>query len=223
MRSSGFGPPILLCAALAGCWTTAAAPPLNEVPEPLPAPGLDLPDLAGTPFTLVQLDGQVVLVNFWATWCPPCRKEMPALQRLSERLQGEPFAVLGVNVGEAPERIEDFLPSLPVSPGFPILLDRSGDTAKAWNVRVVPTTWVVDREMRKVLGAVGEVDFDSPDLMEQLGALLAADPLPPHPGCDRYRARHRSPAVMKDPRAAGRGALGISTRWHARPNWPAFC
>jgi thiol-disulfide isomerase/thioredoxin len=177
MRSSGFGPPILLCAALAGCWTTAAAvTPLNEVPEPVPAPGLDLPDLAGVPFTLAQVEGQVVLVNFWATWCPPCRKEMPALQRLSQRLGREPFAVLGVNVGEDPARIEVFLQSLPVSLGFPILLDRSGDAAKAWNVRVVPTTWVIDRETRKVLGAVGEVDFDSPDLMEQLGVLLSADP-----------------------------------------------
>jgi hypothetical protein len=80
-----------------------------------------------------------------------------------------------------------------------------------------------NRGANRVLGAFGEVVFDSPDLMEQLGALLAADPRPPHPGCDRYRPGDRSPAVLKDLRAAGRGALGISTGWHARPNWPAFC
>ena len=178
MRSSNRVQQVLLCAALAGCWTTAAAatPPLREVPEPLPAPGLDLPDLAGTPFTLAQVDGQVVLVNFWATWCPPCRKEMPALQRLSQQLGGEAFAVLGVNVGEDPERIENFLQSLPVPPGFPMLLDRGGDAAKAWNVRVLPTTWVVDREKRKFLGAVGEVGFDSPELLGQIWGLIAADP-----------------------------------------------
>jgi thiol-disulfide isomerase/thioredoxin len=178
MRSSSLLPQILLCAALAGWWTTAAAatPPLHEVPEPLPAPALDLPDLSGVPFTLAQVDGKVVLVNFWATWCPPCRKEMPALQRLSQRFEGEPFAVLGVNVGENPERIEDFLQSLPVPPGFPMLLDRSGDAAKAWNVRVVPTTWVVDRETRKVLGTVGEVDYDDPELVEQLRALIEVEP-----------------------------------------------
>jgi thiol-disulfide isomerase/thioredoxin len=178
MSSSNLVPQVLLCAALAGCWITAVAatPPLNEVPEPLPAPGLDLPDLAGTPFTLAQVDGQVVLVNFWATWCPPCRKEMPALQRLSQRLGGEPFAVLGVNVGEDQERIEDFLQSLPLPPGFPILLDRSGDASRAWGVRVVPTTWVIDRGANRVLGAVGEVDFDSPELVEQIWGLIAADP-----------------------------------------------
>jgi thiol-disulfide isomerase/thioredoxin len=178
MRSSSLVPQILLCAALAGCWTAAAAatPPLREVPEPLPAPGLDLSDLAGTPFTLAQLEGQVVLVNFWATWCPPCRKEMPALQRLSQRLGGEPFMVLGVNVGEDPERIEDFLQSLPLPPGFPILLDRSGDASRAWGVRVIPTTWVIEGRANRVLGAVGEVDFDSPELVEQLWVLIAADP-----------------------------------------------
>jgi hypothetical protein len=101
---------------------------------------------------------------------------MPALQRLSQRFEGEPFAVLGVNVGEDPERIEDFLQSLPVSPEFPMLLDRGGDAARAWDVRVVPTTWVVDREARKVLGAVGEIDFDSPELLNQLRALVEAEP-----------------------------------------------
>jgi thiol-disulfide isomerase/thioredoxin len=156
--------------------TSGSGQPLRAISEPIPAPELRLKDLGGTEYGITDLLGRVVLVNFWATWCPPCRKEMPALQRLSQRLRGEPFAVLGVNVGEDPERIEDFLQSLPVPPDFPMLLDRSGDAAKAWNVRVVPTTWVVDRETRKVLGAVGEVDFDSPELVEQLGVLIAADP-----------------------------------------------
>jgi len=168
--------PILLSAVLACGWTTAAASsvPLRSVPEMLPAPELNLHDLAGGEFTFARAHDQVVLVNFWATWCPPCRKEMPALQRLSERLAGEPFIVLGVNVGEDPDRIADFLQSLPVYPGFPILLDRNGDASRVWQARVVPTTWIVDREARKVLGAVGEVDFDSPELIEQLRPLINA-------------------------------------------------
>ena len=125
--------------------------------------------------TLDELGDQVVLINFWATWCPPCRKEMPALQRLSERLAAEPFVVLGVNVGEDPERIGEFLQSLPVPAGFPMLLDRSGDASRAWGTRVVPTTWVVDRSGLRVLGAVGEVDYDSPELVEQLRTLIAAE------------------------------------------------
>lgn len=169
---------VLACAVLAASWTTAAATTLalRSAPEPLPAPGLDLTDLTGDPFTLAPVDGQVLLVNFWATWCPPCRKEMPALQRLSERLDAQPFRVLGVNVGEDPERIADFVQSLPAPPAFPMLLDRSGEAARAWDVRVVPTTWVIDRSGRKILGAVGEVDFDSPELVEQLQTLIEAEP-----------------------------------------------
>ncbi len=152
------------------------APPLATVADPGPAPDLQLTHLAGGLFELDELEGKVVLVNFWATWCPPCRKEMPALQRLSARLDTEPFVVLGVNVGEDPERIADFLQSLPVPLGFPILLDRGGDASRDWAVRVVPTTWVVDRGGRKVLRAVGEVDFDSPELIQQLQTLIDATP-----------------------------------------------
>lgn len=169
---------ILLSAVLAFGWTTAAATSvaLRSVPEMLPAPELNIDDLAGSAFTFARTHDHVVLVNFWATWCPPCRKEMPGLQRLSERLSGERFVVLGVNVGEDRERIEDFLQSLPVYPGFPILLDRDGQASRAWQARVLPTTWVVDRDGHKVLGAVGEVDFDSPELVEQLRALIGAEP-----------------------------------------------
>jgi len=152
------------------------APPLATVADPGPAPDLQLPHLTGNLFELDELQGQVVLVNFWATWCPPCRKEMPALQRLSARLGAEPFVVLGVNVGEDPERIADFLQSLTVPLGFPILLDRGGDASREWAVRVVPTTWVIDRRGYKVLGAVGEVDFDSPELIHQLQTLIDAAP-----------------------------------------------
>ena len=150
--------------------------PLAAIADPGPAPDLQLPHLTGNLFELAELQGQVVLVNFWATWCPPCRKEMPALQRLSTRLGAEPFVVLGVNVGEDPERIADFLQSLAVPLGFPVLLDRGGDASRDWGVRVVPTTLVVDRGGQKVLRAVGEVDFDSPELIQQLQTLIDAAP-----------------------------------------------
>jgi thiol-disulfide isomerase/thioredoxin len=169
----------LLLLSIAGIASSAKSEyghqPLTTVADPVPAPELRLPDLTGDLVELDGLEGRVVLVNFWATWCPPCRREMPALQRLSERLGTEAFRVLGVNVREGPERIANFLQSLPVPPGFPILLDRSGETSRAWGVRVVPTTWVIDRGTNRVLGAVGEVDFDSPELVEQLWVLIAAD------------------------------------------------
>ena len=77
-----------------------------------------------------------------------------------------------MNVGEPEDRIQDFLQSLPVLPAFPMLLDRDGSVSQAWQARVVPTTWVVDRNGHIVLGAVGEVNFDSPDLRGQIQALM---------------------------------------------------
>lgn len=174
----------LLAALTLFCTAGIASSPQREevartlapLAAPLAAPELRLPDLEGRLVNLDELGDQVVLINFWATWCPPCRKEMPALQRLSERLGAEPFVLLGVNVGEDAERIRGFLQSLPVAPGFPMLMDRSGAAARAWETRVVPTTWVIDRSGFRVLGAIGEVDYDSPELVEQLRSLIAREP-----------------------------------------------
>ena len=128
--------------------------------------------LDGRDYGLADFEGLVILVNFWATWCPPCCKEMPALERLAQHFEGDAFVVIGVNVGESMERAQDFLQILPVLPVFPMLLDRDGSVSQAWHARVVPTTWVVDRNGHIVLGAVGEVDFDSPELRGEIQTLL---------------------------------------------------
>ncbi|WP_296759103.1 TlpA disulfide reductase family protein [Thioalkalivibrio sp.] len=162
---------LLLAAPL---WAQSGIPAqiLKPLAEPRAAPALALEALDGREYGLADFEGRVILVNFWATWCPPCRKEMPALARLAQHFQGEAFEVVGVNVGESVERIQDFLQTLPVLPAFPMLLDPDGSVSQAWHARVVPTTLVVDRNGHLVLGAVGEVDFDSPDLRGQLQALI---------------------------------------------------
>jgi len=165
---------VLLLLSVAPLWAQSGAPAqiLQPLTDPHTAPELGLVALDGREYGLADFEGRVILVNFWATWCPPCRKEMPALQRLAQHFQGEAFEVVGVNVGESVERIQDFLQTLPVLPDFPMLLDPDGSVSQAWHARVVPTTWVVDRSGDIVLGAVGEVDFDSPDLRGQLQALI---------------------------------------------------
>jgi thiol-disulfide isomerase/thioredoxin len=155
-------------------WGESGAPAqtLQPLAEPRAAPELGLVALDGREYGLADFEGRVILVNFWATWCPPCRKEMPALVRLSQHFQGEAFEVVGVNVGESVERIQDFLQTLPVLPAFPMLLDPDGSVSQAWQARVVPTTLVVDRNGQIVRGALGEVDFDSPDLRGQIQTLM---------------------------------------------------
>ncbi len=148
----------------------APASQLRDV-TPRPAPSLLLTQLDGGRVDLDQMRGRVVLVNFWAVWCPPCRKEMPSMARLADRLAGQPFTILGVNVGESPEEIRAFLRQVPVN--FPILLDQEARSLKPWSVFAFPTSYVVDKRGRVRLGLFGSIEWDEPEAVARLEALLA--------------------------------------------------
>jgi thiol-disulfide isomerase/thioredoxin len=154
---------------------TAGAGDLKPLPAK-PAPNLDLPTLDGATARLEQLRGRVVLVNFWAVWCPPCRKEIPSMARLAEKLGGRPFAILAVNVGESPDDIRAFLKQVPVN--FPILLDADGENLKPWQVFAFPTSYVVDKQGRLRLGLFGSIEWDAPETVAKLDALLNEPAMP---------------------------------------------
>jgi thiol-disulfide isomerase/thioredoxin len=120
-------------------------------------PALALKDLAGRPHALADYRGQVLLINFWATWCEPCRDEMPSLQRLKERLAGFPLTVLTVNFGESSQKVEEFARQLGLD--FAVLLDPGQQAARAWRVRLLPTSYLVDAEGRVRYSVVGELDW----------------------------------------------------------------
>ncbi len=109
-----------------------------------PAPNFTLKSLSGKNLKLSEMVGNVVLINFWATWCGPCRQEMPLLNALHNKYQLLGFTVLGVNVEENPENARDFLKSFPVD--FPVLLDSQNSVARQYDVVAMPTTVVVDRD-----------------------------------------------------------------------------
>jgi thiol-disulfide isomerase/thioredoxin len=141
--------------------------------ERLAAPPLRLPDLDDGVHDLAALTGKVVLVNFWATWCPPCRREMPSLERLNRKLAGTDFVALAVNVGESADTVFSFLGQLEPGPTFPMLLDRDGKAMEKWPVRGLPTTYVIDRRGRIAYSAIGGREFDHPAIEAALRALLA--------------------------------------------------
>ncbi len=156
--------------ALMLCATSISAAELKVLPQRA-APSLILPALNGGTVDLKAYRGRVVLVNFWAVWCPPCRKEMPSMNRLMARMASQPFTILGVNEGETPEEINAFLKQIPVN--FPILLDAEGEQLKPWQVFAFPTSYVVDKQGRLRLGLFGSIEWDSPEAITQLEKLLA--------------------------------------------------
>ena len=137
----------------------AQAPPISADPRLMQA--------------LAQHRGKPVLVNFWATWCEPCREEMPALQRLAARWQARGLIVLTVAVADNTQRVADFLwEALPDKQTLPVLHDREQVISRDWGARMLPTTVVLDRRHRIVLRVQGALDWDAPSIDKQLQAQL---------------------------------------------------
>ena len=133
-------------------------------------PPLELADLRGRKHSLADYRGKVVLVNFWATWCEPCREEMPSMERLRVSLAERPFAVLAVNLAEPESRIAKFLDTVPV--GFPILLDRDTKTTRAWQAKVLPATYIVGPDGAIRYHHVGELDWSKPQVRKLILGLM---------------------------------------------------
>ena len=144
----------LLLVALA----SAAQAQFQKTPWPAtqPSPVLDLVDLQGQRWTPERLKGKSVVLNFWATWCPPCKEELPSLQTLHELGAGDPV-VLGVNVRETPSRVRRYVESTGL--GFPVLLDPQAELAKRFGVTAFPTTLLIAPDGQIRWRVVGEVDW----------------------------------------------------------------
>lgn len=116
---------------------------VSATPESGPAPNFQLVARDGSQVSLGNLVGNVVMVNFWATWCGPCRQEMPHLEALYQRYGSLGFTLLGINVEDDPQGAEAWLAETPVS--FPILFDSQNDVTKLYDVIAMPSTVLVDR------------------------------------------------------------------------------
>ncbi|HEY4373772.1 MAG TPA: TlpA disulfide reductase family protein [Burkholderiales bacterium] len=158
---------LLACAALCLACTAGA----GEIkPWKGAAPTLELPDLDGHAHALAEYKGRVVVVNFWATWCEPCRAEMPSMQKMADKYGADKLVVLGVNYQEGAPRIRRFLEANPVH--FTVLMDRDGAVTKKWTSRIFPTSVILGPDGRARQIVTGETDWNAPAMDALIAKLL---------------------------------------------------
>jgi len=125
-----------------------------------PAPNFRLTDLSGREYRLSDLRGKIVFLNLWATWCPPCRDEMPSMERLHRRLAGDDFIILAVSEdAQGARAVAPFVQQLGLT--FPVLLDADGNLPRKYGVTGYPETFVIDRAGRVIQHVIGPEDWGS--------------------------------------------------------------
>ena len=135
------------------------------------APDFRLKDINGKEVSLSSFKGKVVLLNFWATWCPPCKAEMPSMNKLYEKLKSRGFVVIAVSTDKRPDEPKDFIANNPV--GFPVLLDNDLKVSRnSYKTFMLPTTFLIDRKGVIAEKYFGEQEWMEPEIIKEIEALL---------------------------------------------------
>lgn len=135
------------------------------------APDFTLKDINGNPVSLSSFKGKVVLLNFWATWCPPCRAEIPSMNKLQQMLKNRGLVILAVSTDRAVVTVKDFLKNNPVN--FTVVVDYNLSVSRSlYKVFMMPTTFLIDKKGIIVEKYFGEQDWTDPDIIKEIEALL---------------------------------------------------
>jgi len=165
-------PRLMLVAATSPSAASGVPPPFIAQQTPRPLPPLRFEDGAGAAMTLADFRGRVVLLNLWATWCAPCRTEMPALDRLQGKIAGPDFAVVPLSIDHrGRDVVERFYRELGLT-SLGIYVDRSGDAASALEVSGMPTSLLLDREGRELGRVIGGAPWDDAEMVTRIKGYL---------------------------------------------------
>jgi thiol-disulfide isomerase/thioredoxin len=161
-----------LLLSLSACKKNDAPPVTAAAKEKSPAPEISVVALAdGKALKLSDLKGKVVMLNFWATWCPPCREEIPSMMKLNTLMNGKPFQMLAVSIDEGGKpAIEAFFKSSRFL--LPTYIDESGASAKAYGITGVPESFIIDKQGVLVKKIVGGAAWDSAEAVSFLEGLM---------------------------------------------------
>lgn len=143
---------------------------IQRISPPVEAPDFTLQSLQGSRVNLKDFRGKVVFLNFWATWCGPCRWEMPAMEKLWNRFKEDRFVILAVDIREGKDVVKSFIQEEGYT--FPVLLDSKGEVAGIYGIRAIPTTFLINPEGKIVGKAVGAREWASQDAFDLIEHLI---------------------------------------------------
>jgi len=173
---------LMLCASLATLQAELPSPELshelNRLEPPVTAPGFSLTDMDGEKHTLDDYRGKVIMLNLWATWCPPCLREIPSMESIFQDLKDKGFVVLAVNQFETPDHVFAYMGQLSVYPTFPVLFDRDSKVSELYGVKGLPTTLLINKQGQVAYRALGGRDFDHPRVRAIVNQLLTENDTP---------------------------------------------
>ena len=146
---------------------------LTEIKKVITASDFELLNMDEELVRLSDYKGKVVLLNFWATWCPPCIREMPSMERLHQQVESDSFDVLAINQMESIDDVFAFSGQLAVDPTFTIAFDSTSEVSRNYSVRGLPTTYLIDKKGNIRYRAVGGREFDHPEVIKIINQLIA--------------------------------------------------
>jgi peroxiredoxin len=144
---------------------------INPIKGDKKTPDFSLKDLNGKKVEIKQFKGKIVFLNFWATWCGPCKEEMPSLEVLHQQFKEKKFVLLTISVDyEGIKPVREFLNKQHYT--FPVLLDPNGETLDLFDVKGIPTTFMIDKKGRMIGRAIGPRDWKSPEAFSLINLLI---------------------------------------------------
>ena len=206
---------IVLCPAVSGAAQDGALKKLGFMVQEgsMEAPGFTTEDAAGTRVDSASFRGRLVVLNFWATWCPPCRLEMPAMERLYQEFRGKGLEVVAVNFMESPELVRAFAEEQELT--YPMLLDSRAEIAERYGVMRLPETVLIGRKGEVIAKTIGYKDWYKDDMRGLVAALLEDE------GAAPAAALAGSPAETA-PRNGYGSAVGLGAIGLVLAGWVAF-
>ncbi|MDR0562630.1 MAG: TlpA family protein disulfide reductase [Spirochaetaceae bacterium] len=165
-----YGEPMKLPAGVTEAFAKAGLPLLREKQR---IRDFSLKTLDGSSITLSRLKGKVVFLNFWATWCPPCRAEMPSMEILYQRYKDSGVELIAVDIMEKPQDVRNFLKNNPYT--FPIAMDADGAVSGQYGIQAVPTTFIIDRDNTIIFAGAGSRNWNTPAVFIAFERLLSRE------------------------------------------------